>query len=392
MKAGNQTLLKKNNQRAIIDYIIAHGPISRADLSKKLKISKPTVSANMTELLNMKILQEIGYSETDVGKKPMLVDFNKTYRYVLALDFISFYAQNRISVSVCDLFCNPVFIDTIDLPPKFDANVIKHDVPKALLKLFEKFDVPLEKIAKVVLTAPTVWYDETHVTLECRSGEKVNLADVFKPYFKTKIAVKNDMNLAALGEKYFGVGKDCDNLAFFWIGHAVGGGVIINGELFEGKDLSAGELAYSIVYNEISGQNEFFRDITDKGGIERYVSQKSESVKTSVISESLLNNTCAVVDLIAAAVQGDAFCIEFCRHVAKITAVLISNFTNTMNLQMAIMAGEYCTLDKIFIEEIERAMKEIPLARVKITRPTHANSAMYGAFKFGTESIISRLI
>lgn len=392
MKAGNQTLLKKNNQRAITDYIISHGPISRADLSKKLKISKPTVSANMTELINMRILIEIGYSETDIGKKPMLVDFNSTFRYVLALDFISYYAQNRISVAVCDLFCNPVFIDTIDMPPKFDSNVVKHDVPKALLKLFEKYDVPIEKIAKVVLTAPTVWYDDSHVTLECHGGEKVNLADVFKPYFKTKIAVKNDMNLAALGEKYFGIGKDADNLAFFWIGHAVGGGIIINGELYEGKELSAGEIAYAVVYNDVSGKYEFFRDITDKGGVERYVELKLESAKSSIISEKLLDKTCTVIDLIRAAQLGDAFCIEFCRHVAKIAALIISNVSNTVNLQMAILAGEYSAMESIFFEEIEKVMKDIPLAKVKVTRPAHTNSAMYGAFKFGTESIIAKLI
>ena len=61
MPAGNQTLLKQNNQRAIAKYIIEHGPISRADLSKKLAISKPTVSANITALLERDLLMEIGF-------------------------------------------------------------------------------------------------------------------------------------------------------------------------------------------------------------------------------------------------------------------------------------------------------------------------------------------
>ena len=91
--AGNQTLLKRNNQRAITNYIIEHGPISRADLSKRLKISKPTVSANVTELIDMNLLKEIGFCETDIGKKPMLVDFNKNVQYVLVLDFISYISR-----------------------------------------------------------------------------------------------------------------------------------------------------------------------------------------------------------------------------------------------------------------------------------------------------------
>lgn len=392
LKAGNQTLLKKNNQRAIVDYILEHGPISRADLSKKLKISKPTVSANMTELINMHLLLEIGYSETDIGKKPMLVDFNKTFRYVLALDFISYYAQNRISVAVCDLFCNPIFIDTITLSPKFSAHMVKHDVPSALMKLFSKYNVPVEKIAKVVLTAPTVWYDDNHVSFECHNGEKVNLAEVFKPYFKSKIAVKNDMNLAALGEKYFGVGKDVDNLLFIWVGHAVGGGVIIDGKLYEGKDLSGGEFAYSIVYNEVSKKQEFFRDITDKNGALRYIEANREEAAKSTIAPILQDASFTVSDILEAAQGGDSFCIQFCKHIAAISAVLISNFAHTMNLQMAIIAGEYAQFGNLFPAALELAMKDIPLAKVKITRPEHTNSAMYGAFKFGAESIIAKLI
>ncbi|MEG0692954.1 MAG: ROK family protein, partial [Oscillospiraceae bacterium] len=238
MRAGNQTLLKKNNQRAITDYIIQNGPISRADLSKKLKISKPTVSANVAELIDMHLLKEIGYSETDIGKKPMLVDFDKDFRYVLALDFISYIAVNKISVAVCNLYCDPIFIDTINFPPDFDSNFVKKSLPKSIMELFKRYDVSIDKIGKMVISAPTVWYDDDHVNFECRTGEIVNLSEIFRPYFKNRIVVKNDINLAALGERYFGVGKNVDTLFFAWIGIGVGGGIILDGELYEGKAMN----------------------------------------------------------------------------------------------------------------------------------------------------------
>ena len=129
MRAGNQTFLKKNNQKAIIDYIIQNGPMSRADLSKKMKISKPTVSTNIAELIDMNLLKEIGYSETDIGKKPILVDFDKNYKYVLALDFISYISFNKVAVAVCNLYCESIFVDAIELPKDFNAQTVKSNSP-----------------------------------------------------------------------------------------------------------------------------------------------------------------------------------------------------------------------------------------------------------------------
>lgn len=392
MKAGNQSLLKKNNQRAIAEYIIKNGPISRADLSKELNISKPTVSANMADLIDKNILIEIGYNTTDIGKKPMLVDFNNEYRYVLAMDFISFYSENKILISVCNLDCEPVFMEKVMLPANFSAMNVKHDVPKALFRLFEKYDVPIEKIGNLVLTAATVWYDNSHVAYECRNGEKVNLVEIFKPYFKNKITVKNDINLAALGEKYFGVGQDADNLVFAWIGTAIGGGVIINGELYEGKDLSAGEFAYSIVYNSVLHTNEFFRDMVDKAGIERYVMANHEAAKKSIIADKLLKGSYSLLDIADAAKKGDEFSIEFGRFVAGNAAIVTMNFARTLNLQMVIVGGEYTLFGDIFFDAFKEYADHIPLESPFVTKPAHENSPMYGAFKVGTELVLDSIL
>lgn len=392
MDAGNQTLLKKNNQRAIADYIIKNGPISRADLSKRLKISKPTVSANITELMDMHLLKEIGFSETDIGKKPMLVDFNKDFKYVLALDFISYITRNKISVAVCNLYCEPIFIDNIELPYSFSAGIIKNYVPEALAKLFEKNHVEVDKIGKLVLTAPTANYDEDHITFTCFNGDSINLADVFRPYFKNKIAVKNDINLAALGEKYFGVGKEADDLIFVWAGLEVGGGIILNGELHEGRDMTGGEMGLSRVYNESTGEYDTITHITGIEGIHTYIKAHKAEAEKSQISESLLDGSVYLDQMAAAAHDGDTFCQDFARCIGRAIAPIAVNLAYTMNLQMAIIGGEYTAFGDYFLNEIRTSAVHISEAPPQITTPYYTNSAMYGAFKFGADNIIASLI
>lgn len=392
MKAGNQTLLKKNNQRAIADYIIKKGPISRADLAKYLNISKPTVSANITELMEKNLLMEIGYSETDIGKKPMLVDFNKNVQYILALDFISYITKNIVTVSVCNLYCEPLFTDTIDLGENFSSFTVTKRFPKALAELFTHYQMSTDKIGVIVLTAPSVFYDSNHIRFECRNGDIVNLAEIIGTTIDKPILAKNDINLAALGEKYFGIGKKVNNLIFVWAGLAVGGGLILDGELYEGISNGGGELAYQTVFNEITGEYEFIKDILSFKGIRNYIEHFKEEAKQSSIAEKLFSPKLSLDDMITAAQNKDRFCCDFAAYAARTMTSVICNIAETLDLEMAIIGGEYSRFGHIFTDEIVKRIDKMPITNTAITTPMYGNSAMYGAFKIGADFIIESLI
>ncbi len=392
MKAGNQTLLKKNNQRALADYIIKNGPMSRADLSKRLKISKPTVSANIAELIEMNLLKEIGFSETEIGKKPMLVDFNKDFEYILALDFISYITKNIVLVAVCNLYCDPIFTDSIDLGEDFSAHSITNTLPETLLKIFDSQNISMDKIGVIVLTAPTNSYDESHVRLVCGNGDIVNLAQSISTTLKNKILVQNDINLAALGEKYFGVGKKVDNLVFVWAGLATGGGLILSGELYEGCSKSGGELAYSNVYDEITNEYAFLQDLLSLKGVRAYIEFHKQEALESSISDKLFSKKLSIDDMITASYDGDEFCIEFAKCMGNKIAIVICNLCLTLDLEMAIIGGEYSRFGHIVINEINKRLEVNPITNTLITTPMYGNSAMYGAFKIGADYIIANMI
>ena len=100
-KAGDQSIVRIANQKTIIEYLREKGPMSKADLAKTLKISKPTVAKNVEELILKKILYEYGEGISSGGRKPLLISFNKTYKYILSLEincvdvyiFLSLYSK-----------------------------------------------------------------------------------------------------------------------------------------------------------------------------------------------------------------------------------------------------------------------------------------------------------
>ena len=81
------------------------------------------------------------------------------------------------------------------------------------------------------------------------SWNKVHLKDILEEKFNIPVFVNNDANCFALGEKYFGVAKDFDNIAGITIGTGMGVGIIINGKLYSGRNAGAGEFC-SIPYRD----------------------------------------------------------------------------------------------------------------------------------------------
>ena len=66
-----------------------------------------------------------------------------------------------------------------------------------------------------------------------------------KEKLDTKIIISNDANVAALGEVIYGCAKGYKTCVMFTLGTGVGGGIIIDGKLFEGNESKGAELGHT---------------------------------------------------------------------------------------------------------------------------------------------------
>ncbi|MBO4572615.1 MAG: ROK family protein [Clostridia bacterium] len=90
------------------------------------------------------------------------------------------------------------------------------------------------KLGKVVYSNNLRWKD-------------VDLAAAVEKATGIKVRIANDANVAALGEAKFGAGKGCKNVVMLTLGTGVGGGVIIDGKLFEGNGSAGAELGHMVI-------------------------------------------------------------------------------------------------------------------------------------------------
>ena len=77
--------------------------------------------------------------------------------------------------------------------------------------------------------------------------KNVALAELLEKRLKVPAIVDNDVNVAVYGENALGAGNKCANLMGVWVGTGVGGGLILDGKLFYGHFLSAGEIGHTIL-------------------------------------------------------------------------------------------------------------------------------------------------
>ena len=84
----DQTHIRSINQRVILDSIYHTESISRAALSRLVHISKSAMTENIAALLNIGIIEEVGAGRAmpTGGRKPILLKFNKNYKYIVAID------------------------------------------------------------------------------------------------------------------------------------------------------------------------------------------------------------------------------------------------------------------------------------------------------------------
>jgi predicted NBD/HSP70 family sugar kinase len=114
-------------------------------------------------------------------------------------------------------------------------------------RLVEAAGLPGAPVDRVVVGVPGVPAPETGVLELADNVPELAgtlLADALSERLDRPVQVENDINLAALGEKWRGVARGVDDFAFLSIGTGLGAGVVLRGELHRGRHGAAGELDF----------------------------------------------------------------------------------------------------------------------------------------------------
>ena len=234
-------LLKNLNQRTVLDTIRAGAPISRAEISRRAGISKPTVSLALQSLLDAGLVRE---AEARPGRPSYGAVFFEPVpeaALVLGLDLGARFLRGAI----CDLegevrARQDVEVAAVDAVTVLDAFAALRDA------LVDAAGLPATRIDSAVVGVPGVIHANGRVRLAgpVPGLEGMDVAGDVGRRLGLPVTVENDVNLAAVGERWRGVARGMDDFAFLSVGTGLGAGLVLRGELQRGHHGAAGEIDF----------------------------------------------------------------------------------------------------------------------------------------------------
>lgn len=260
--AGPQ-LMRVLNEQLLLGHIRTAGELSRADLARITRLSKPTVSSALTNLERAGLVRTSGVRTGLPGPAATLYEVRPEAGFVLGLDVGSEFLRGAI----CDLSGQVRARAT-----RKTHSATRHSRVTKLVALAEELcaDVAIEigDITQTVLGSPGV-YDPGRDALALAGAlpgwdEPLVLTEL-RASFTDSLMLENDVDAAALAEQAHGHGHDVENFAFVSVGTGIGMGLVLNGRLHRGAHGAAGEIGFLPLDN---GENTDAKDARKRGSLE----------------------------------------------------------------------------------------------------------------------------
>ncbi|WP_067460995.1 ROK family protein [Actinomadura macra] len=229
------TTMREINASVVLDAIRADPPLSRAEVSRRTGMTKPTVANALDLLLAAGLVQETEPPAGETHYGAVYFEPLDTLAHVLALDIGTRFVRGAVS----DLSGAVVarYDERIDGPAPDVVLAGAHAVRDRLTRDGPPLELAVAGVPGVVDPEEGVIRESNRAALE-GMAIRTELGAVLG----VATEVENDINLAAIGEHASGAGKEVDDFVFLSIGTGVGAGLILGGRPHRGSRGAAGEV------------------------------------------------------------------------------------------------------------------------------------------------------
>jgi predicted NBD/HSP70 family sugar kinase/DNA-binding CsgD family transcriptional regulator len=373
-------LLKHLNERAVLETIRASAPISRAEISRRAGISKPTVSLALQSLLAAGLVREASQGPDGPSYGALFFEPIPEAAFVLGLDLGARFLRG----AVCDLAGEIRARQDVELRGA-DADGAVAAILSLHGSLVGAASLPAERIDGIVLGVPGV-IDRTTSTLQLTTPnipglEGRSLGAELRELLNVSVTLENDVNLAALGEHWTGVAQGVDDFAFLSVGTGMGMGLVLAGELHRGTHGAAGEVDWALA------------------GVAEDVDPSAEGVAALAASlasgdgtETALRPPYDARDIFAGARGGDMLGRRVVDEVARRIAAHIAPIAAVADPNLVVLGGGLGANGDLLLEPVRRHLADwVPYPpRVEISSLSES-AVLMGALATGLRSALDNV-
>lgn len=328
--------LRLLNGQRIVDAIFAALPeaVSRPEIGRRTGLSKPTVSALVSDLVSAGFLRNRNDSAdaVSVGRPASIYEIDPLARTVVGIDI----GATKTVVAVGDVTGSIIAEQTVVTPE--NAAAALEAGSNLALELVNSIGGPCGAVCVGIPGIYRANDDSVDQALNLPGFDGFGVRAYLEETFGgIPVQVENDVNLAALGELTEMDQKDRQiaDLAAISIGTGIGMGLIVSGELYRGGTGSAGELG-SIVVTNASGEHTRLT-LEDVAAAPALRKQLGVAIERGY--KSSLDPACDVPDIFEATTIGDEAAVLVLHNAAEAVSLAISHLLFILDPAQVVLGG-----------------------------------------------------
>jgi glucokinase-like ROK family protein len=242
---ADQSLTRKHNSSAILNLLRLNGPRSRAFLAANIGLTRSTVSRIVEGLIAENLVREVELVPGKVGRPGMLLELNPQGGSAIGIEI----GVNFISIILTDFSANVLWRERLSLP---DGATSQEYLFRAEQIARKASDLAASHHYPQMGIGVGVWGLVDHDRGVIRFAPNlmwrdIPVKEIWEQKFGVPVYLENDANASALGEYYFGAGRNVEDFIYMSMDIGVGGGIISAGKLFRGSSGYAGEIGHMTI-------------------------------------------------------------------------------------------------------------------------------------------------
>ncbi|SED36311.1 ROK family transcriptional regulator [Streptomyces sp. TLI_105] len=239
---GTPRVLRAMNDRAALDLLLEHGPLSRTRIGKLTGLSKPTASQLLARLEAAGLVVATGTTEGRPGPNAQLYAVNARAAYAAGLDV----DQHRVHAAVADVTGEIVGEYELRTPGRSASGVVRQ-VTDALAGAVEAAGIAREDVRRLVIGTPGAFDPATgrlRYASHLPGWHSPTLLEELAAALPMPFEYENDVNLVAVAEQRLGAARGHTDFALLWNEGGLGAALVLGGRLHRGFTGGAGELGF----------------------------------------------------------------------------------------------------------------------------------------------------
>ncbi len=345
---------RAHNQGLVLRTLFDHGPVSRAEVSRRTGLTRTTVSDVVGDFLADGLAEEVGRGPSSGGKAPILVRVVEDSRQVIGVDL----GEQAFSGAVVNL--------RGDIRRTASVPVSGSDGDEALDALYRLIDDLVSTgpggrhgLLGIGVGTPGL-VDVARGTIRWAVNldwQDLPLGDLLGARYGVPAYVANDSRAAALGE-YLRAGQGrSSNLIAIKVGQGVGAGIVLNGELFHGDGHGAGEIGHTAVVDDGAacrcGRFGCLETVASSRAILAQAEEAATAAPTSPLRRRLAaRGSLTIEDVRTALVEGDETAGAIVRLAGRFLGQAVAGLIGALNVQQIVLLGSVATLGDPWLEAV----------------------------------------